>query len=260
MTCRWMSLIACLLTLAYCLSGSPGLCTSAQIELSEPILTMDDQAVHGTAFFGWTLGSDLYNTAGDLGATLPLGHTENGKPYFFGDMFTWIRNPSGDEFQPRRIIYTLEAGYYWEPEEDIGLRAFVKHQSFHDEDMYDCMDESYELYGVTYRKKGPPDYFGRIGLYLNKRGVDYQWDIAAAATFPLSPVWNKETYIHFWLHQVTEHGNPTGRGGFLDYAAEAGIIFDTGVVLFTRYEYLHDINCFNGDSDHHFLTGVAYHW
>ena len=259
MTLRPHSLTACLLALLALLARAPAPCTSPQIELSEPILTLDDQAVHGTAFFGAPFGSHVYSTAGDLGATFPLGHVDGGKPYFFGDMFTWIRNPSGCEFEPRRIIYTLELGYYWEVENN-GYRFFAKHQSFHDVDFYDSLDKGYELYGLSYRRKESPEFYASVGKYMNDCIVDYQWDLVAATTFALPPVWEKETYLHLWLHQVTENDGPGGRDGFLDYAAEVGIKFDTGVTLFTRYEFLHDINYFGGAADRHFLTGAAYRW
>lgn len=241
------------------LTPAPAFCTSPQIELSEPILTLDDATVHGKVSFGVLAGSDLYNTAGNLGGTFSLGHMNGGMFYFFGDIFTWVHNPKWDSFEPQRIIYTLEFGYYWEHGDD-GYRLFAKHQSFHDVDMCDGLQESYELYGASYRRLTRPEFYASLGLYQNRRVVDYRWDLAVAATFDLPPVWDKQTYLHLWLHQVTEKHAPGAGNGFLDNAAEAGIVFDTGVVLFARYECLHDINCFDGITDKHVLAGVRYSW
>ena len=127
-------------------------------------------------------------------------------------------------------------------------------------DFHDDLDESYELYGVSYEWLGSPGYYLRAGKYLNRKDVDYDWDIAGSATFNLKPINGRETYFHAWLHQVTEDNGLDDRDGFMDYAGEMGIKFYSGIVLFGRYEFLHDIDGFGGASDHHVLVGTRYVW
>ncbi len=238
-----------------------GLCTSAQIEETEPVLTLADKAVHGTASFGALLGGHVFDSAGNLGATFPLGHIKKSRIYFLGDLYTYVKNPGGQRFQPRRIIYTLEPGYYWE-HRDAGYRFFIKHQSFHliDQPAIGPESESYELYGLSYRQLSSPHLYASVGKYLNKRVVDYNWDFAASATWDLQPWGRTEPYLHGWLHHVTESDHPTGRSGFTDYAAEFGVRFSTGMIPFARYEFLNDIDRFAGSSDHHTLLGLRYTW
>ena len=238
-----------------------GLCSSAQIEEIEPVLTLADKAVHGTASFGALLGSDVYDTAGNLGVTFPLGNIKAGRLYFLGDMYTYIKNPGGQRFAPQRVIYTLEPGYYWE-RGNAGYTLFIEHQSSHliDQPAIGPESESYELYGFSYRQLRPPHFYAEVGKYLDKRVVDYDWDLATSATWDLPPWGTKQPYLHGWLHHVTETDGPNGRDGFTDYAAEFGVAYDTGVTPFARYEFLNDINHFAGSSDHYVLLGVRYTW
>lgn len=245
-----------LLFLAACARAS---CTSPQFELTEPVLVPTDNLVHGTATFEVVTGSQLYNTRGNLGATFPLGAAKSGRFYFNADMLTWIQNPGHSRFSPRRVVYTLEPGYYVQ-RDDNRYRFFIKHQSFHNSDTF-CQDnESYEIYGLSYDSLRNPELHFAIGKYVNRCVVDYSWDLVGWATWKLAQSDSSATYFHVWLHTVIEGDGPRGRNGFMDYAAVLGLEFNGGIMLYARYEFLHDIDCFAGRSDHHLLTGITYTW
>lgn len=233
--------------------------TSAQLELTDPVLPFKDGLpAKGNAFFGVVAGGGLYNSAGNIGCTIPLGTAGKGKLYFCGDIFTWVKNPSLTQFDPKRVVYTLEPGYDYVSGRNE-FRFFIKHQSFHDPDTLNTMRESYELYGVDYRclSTPRPKYEFRIGYYASKRVVDYQWDFQASTTFDLSKRFGNGMYLELWLHGVTDGGS---RGGFVDYAGEVGANLSDGLSIFGRYEVLHDIDQFGGETDHHFLAGPKYSW
>jgi hypothetical protein len=251
-------IIYLVMRLFLCLTVIPALATSAQMEMTERTLLLEDgEVVHGTAFFGAVIGSDLYNSAGNLGATFHLGSWKPGILYFNGDVWTWIENGADNSFKPRRILYTLEPGYYRQKGNDA-YRFFIKHQSYHNVDFFGGMNEAYELYGVSYRHLDKPKVYLELGTYQNKRIVDYSLDIAASLTLDLPPWNDRATYLEIWGHHVTETGST--RNGFTDYAAELGFAYRNGITLFGRYEYLHDINHFDGIADHHVLTGIRYRW
>ena len=231
--------------------------TSDQIEMTEPTLVATDRSVHGTAFFGAAPGGKPFNTAGNLGATFHLGAWGNGALYFNGDVWTWVKHASGNRFEPKRLIYTLEPGYYRENGKSA-YRFFIRHQSFHDVDFFGGENEAYELYGASLRHAGKPQVYIQVGKYLNKRVVDYGWDFAGSLTFDLPPWGKKDTYLELWAHHVT--GKRASRDGFTDYAAEFGVQYRSGITLFGRYESLHDIDRFLGKTDHHVLTGIRYNW
>jgi len=249
-------LITFLLFLAAC---APASCASPQFELTEPVLVPTDNLVHGTATFEILLGSHVYNTAGNLGATFPLGTARSGRFYFYADMLTWIRNPGDSRFEPRRIVYTLEPGYYIQ-RDDNRYRFFIKHQSFHNSDTFCDDNESYELYGLSYNSLRRPELYVSVGKYVNRCVVDYTWDLVGWATWELAQSDSTTTYFHAWLHIVTENDGPRGRNGFTDYAAELGLRFNSGVMLFARYEFLHDVDRFAGESDHRLIPGITYTW
>jgi hypothetical protein len=251
--------IGVLICLGMLLCTKPACATSAQIELSEPVLPVTQGEINGSAFFGAAVGSDAYDTAGDLGATFPIGSMGSGQLYFFGDVFTWVEDIHGGKFQPRRIIYTLEPGCDYVLGKDE-YRFFIKHQSFHDVDFFDDLEESYELYGINYRRLGSPEYVLRTGKYLNTNDVDYDWDFAAAATFGLARTQDSETYLRIWVHHVTENNDLIDRNGFTDFAGEVGTSYKNGITLFARYQLLHDIDRFGGRSEHQLLVGPKYVW
>lgn len=255
------TIIVAVMTVAMTVSVQEAvLATSAQMELSEPVLPVaKDKTANGTAFFGWVGGGDVYNTTGNLGGTFPLGEIKRGKLYFFADLFTWIENPNSSRFRPKRVIYTLEPGYNYVLG-DSEYRFFIKHQSYHDVDFADNLEESYELYGLNYRLLRRPELQLRVAKYVNRRVVDYDWDLAASATFDLPSNFGRQAYIHGWIHHVTESGNSFGRSNFTDYAAEFGFTVNAGLTLFARYEYLHDLERFGARSDHHVLVGPKYVW
>lgn len=234
--------------------------TSAQIEFSDPILPMpDDKSVHGKVFFGVVSGSDIYDAAGNIGATFDIGVVDKGSLYFSGDIFTYLEVKDGfSDFNPRRIIYTLEPGYV-RVRGNSAYRFFIKHQSFHDVDSSDELDESYELYGLSYKSAGNPEFYIAAGKYLNVKDVDYEWDFTASATFDLQIIRNRSTYFHAWVHHITEDGT-IDRNGFTDYAGELGISFKNNLTWFARYELLHDIDRFNGLTDNHAIIGARYIW
>lgn len=230
--------------------------TSAQIEVTDPVLpVIDGTRAHGNVFYGAVVGGGLYDSAGNVGVTIPLAKAGKGHVYFWGDIFTWVKNPSITRFEPKRVVYTIEPGYDYVTE-NHEFRVFIKHQSFHDPDAANALKESYELYGVDYRRLGSPQLEFRVGYYGSKRRVDYNWDFLASANFDLSKAVGRGVYAEIWLHEVTRADG----GNFLDYAGEVGIKIRDGVMIFGRYEYLHDLDHFGGVADHHFLIGPKYSW
>ncbi|MHB0912717.1 MAG: hypothetical protein ACYC2Y_04640 [Armatimonadota bacterium] len=238
------------------LSTAAAHATSASLESGEPILPPPLNFAHGRASFMMLLNSDLYDAAGDLGATFRLGSAGEGSFYFLGDMFTWIDIKSNLDFNPQRIEYTLEPGYAIQHGRGI-YSFFVKHQSFHDVDFTDDIDESYELYGARYSRTGSHDMMLRVGKYLNTRDVDYDWDLAGQAIFYTKQSDDERTYLKVWAHHVTVEGN---RSDFTDYAGEVGIEYRSGATVFVQYAFLHDLDRANGQSEHLLLVGPRYEW
>lgn len=236
------------------------LADSAQLEMTDPVLPVGKgHAANGTAFLGWVGGGHAFNTAGNLGGTFPIGSIHRGEFYFNGDMFTWIRNPRPADFRPRRIIFTLEPGYNLVKNDDE-YRFFIKHQSYHNVDFVGPPRESYEMYGFSYRRLRYPLVGVRVGKYLNRRTVDYDWDFTGSVTFALPDSMGYKSQLHGWIHHVTESGNSFGRNGFTDYAVEYSFTINGGLRMITRYEFLHDIESFGSRSDHHVLVGPMYTW
>ncbi|HEY3297170.1 MAG TPA: hypothetical protein VGK34_00830 [Armatimonadota bacterium] len=256
---RYAIYCSALLALSLLLPGVAG-AASAQVELAEPVLPIEDgKAANGNATMVWVTGGDVFDSAANLGGTFPVGRIHRGQIYFHADMFTWIDNPSISSFKPRRIFYTVEPGYNWVKNEDE-IRFFIKHQSFHDVDIHIGDTESYELIGLNYRKLTNPHFELRAARYTNNKIVDYTWDFAASMTYDLPKSLGYEAYLHAWVHHVTESGNDFGRDGFTDWAAEYGFTVNDGLKLFARYENLHDIEYFGSRSDHHFMIGPKYYW
>jgi len=238
--------------------SQPAQCTSAQTDWTEPVPLVAEKMVRGKAMFGVLGGSDLYDSVGNLGATFDIGDVKGGDIYFFGDVLTWITNPKLTDFEPRRVVYTLEAGYI-SPVDDQRYSLFVKHQSFHDVDSSDGIDESYELYGFRYRISDEPAILLRVGKYANRSAVDYDWDFAVGSATSLGSISDRQLYASAWVHHVTESGNPD-RDGFTDYFIEVGVEFLSGIDVFVRYELLHDLDRFDGTTDHHLVLGTKYIW
>jgi hypothetical protein len=234
---------------------------SAQVEMTDPVLPIPaGQVAAGTAAVDWVAGGRLYNSVGNLGDTFSLGSIRGGQLYFHGDIFSWIDNPSLTDFSPRRLFYTLEPGYNW-VQDGNELRVFIKHQSFHSVDTPDVPSKvSYELVGFSYRRLSNPRITLRVGGYVDKTTVDYGWDLLGSANFDLPKCLGHRSYAEAWVHHVTETGNPSGRNGFTDFAAECGLTIHDGFSIFARYEFLHDVDVFNGTSDHHYLVGPKYVW
>lgn len=236
--------------------ATPAACTSADINLTEPV-PPSEEIVSGNAVFGIVAGQ-VYNSFGNLGATFDIGNLGGGRFYFFPDILTWIKNPNTSEFEPRRVEYTLEVGYF-SPGADHRLSFFIKHQSFHDVDSFDGIQESYELYGARYLTMKDPSIVLRVGKYLDVRTVDYDWDFALSATSHIGNVGARPLSASATLHSVTEKGS-RARNGFTDYSAEISLEFRSGIDLFLRYETMHDINRFAGTTDHHGIVGTRYVW
>lgn len=258
---RELCVPAMVLLLLFLLLSGYAHATSAQIEMADPVLPcVQEKPVHGTAFFGLVPGSDLYDTAGNLGATFELAKKRASIVYFTGDLFTYIKNPGGTHFEPRRIIYTLEPGVAVRKGSCDVYRLFIKHQSYHDVDFTDGINESYELYGLGYCHGNLNGVHLSVGKYLNRKAVDYDWDLAAAVTIGLGKGIGGDVYTHLWVHRVTESSPPAGRDGFTDYAAELGVKYISGITLFGRLEHLHDLDRFAGRTESHGLTGLKYEW
>lgn len=248
---------ACLVVAMLILTSSSVFATSAQIEMADPVLPIPKGVpARGTASYDNVVGGNLYDSAGNLGATFPLGQIGKGQLYFCGDIFSWVKNPNFTEFRPQRVVYTLEPGYNYISDNNE-FRFFIKHQSFHDPDVLNTSIESYELYGLSYRWLGhPQQYSFRVGYYLNTCHVDYKWDLSGAALFYIPKIPAKDFYLELWLHYVSESSG----GGFTDYAGEVGMTIHDGLKIFGRYELLHDLDRFDGTADQHLLVGPKYIW
>ncbi|MDI6827727.1 MAG: hypothetical protein QME62_04495 [Armatimonadota bacterium] len=249
------------LILAICFASAvvavsfPSEATSPQIEWSEPLFLTTGSKSSAAAFFGLVPGSKVYDTAGSLGVTFQKETRAGEGFYFFGDIFTWIKN-KGTQFMPRRVIYTIEPGYIT-TRGKLRWRAFIKHQSFHEIDSFDQLNEMYELYGISFQQVSQPLWCVSVAKYLNRRVVDYRWDLATSVTRKIGSLNENDLYGHIWLHHVTEHrGNAMHRDGFMDYAIESSVDFKNGLIGFLRYEVLHDIERFGGTTDSHFVLGV----
>ncbi len=249
------------LILAICLTSTmvavsfPLEATSPQIEWSEPLFLTNGSTGSAVAFFGLVPGCKVYDTAGSLGAMFKKATAAGECFYFFGDIFTWIKN-KGTQFMPGRVIYTIEPGYIT-TRGKLRWRAFIKHQSFHEIDSFDQLNEMYELYGVSFQQLSESLWYVSVGKYLNRRIVDYRWDLATSVTRKIGSLNENNLYGHIWLHYVTEHrGNAMHRDGFTDYAIESSVDFKNGLIGFLRYEVLHEIERFGGTTDSHFVLGV----
>ncbi|MCL6520060.1 MAG: hypothetical protein K6T99_09510 [Armatimonadetes bacterium] len=253
---RTFLIAVCFSSAIFAMSGSLE-ATSPQIEWSEPSFVLNGAMSSAVAFFGIISGSSLYDTAGSLGATFQKKMAKEGSYYFFADIFTWIEN-KGTEFMPRRVIYTIEPGYTT-LRGNARWRAFIKHQSFHDVDSFDNLNEAYELYGLSFQQLSEPMWYISVGKYLNRRIVDYRWDLATSVTREIGSLKKNRIYGHVWLHYVSEHqGNILHRNDFTDYALETSVDFQNGLVGFLRYELLHDIERFAGTADNHLILGARF--
>jgi hypothetical protein len=215
--------------------------------------------IHGELVAGAYPISDVYKYAADLNVWFDFGAWNPAKFYFNGGILTLIKANSNKGFQPDRYRGTLELGARL-PEGKKSYSLFLKHQSFHDIDRFDGITESYEILGLKYSLANPWNLTVSAGNYVHKEDVDYQWDFGASVDNGCVAVCSgKPLYGAASAHYVTESGI-TGRDHFLDYSAEIGVETHAGVRYFMSYRQVHDINQFNGETDHGLLVGVRYKW
>lgn len=218
------------------------------------------QKIHGSAELGWFAVSDIYRYIADVDVAFNFGTWNNTYFKFRGGILTYIESTEQQGFQPSRFRGTLEGSANLP--KGTGIYSFIaRHQSYHAIDSSDPTQESYELYMLGYERPGTPDYRLTVGKYSDHDEVDYQWDIFAEAdVIPLSTFRSGIIYTSGWIHGVTENGSLPNRDGFIDYSLELGIKTKGGVRYFTAYKEIHDINQFNGITDHQLELGLKYIW
>ncbi|MDO8682303.1 MAG: hypothetical protein Q7N50_02315 [Armatimonadota bacterium] len=225
-----------------------------------PQPTLFGTHVHGDIMAGYYAQSDVYDYLADINIWFDYGSAKGAKLYFYGGILTLIKSTDEESFEPDRYRGTLEPGIRLQ-RGNSSYEFFIKHQSFHDIDRFDDLDETYEIYGLRYRKAGPWNYTLSAGKYENKDDVDYDWDYYASLDNACIRVCNgKPIYTALSLHGVTEDGSLANRDDFLDYSLEVGLQSSLGIRYFANYRQTHDIDRFNGATDHGIILGVRYAW
>lgn len=219
-----------------------------------------DAKIHGDIAAGYYAVSDVYRYIADVNVWFDFG-ASNGAAFFFnGGIQTLIKGASDERFQPDRYRGTLEPGVKWAKGENV-YSLFVKHQSFHDIDKYDGIDESYEIVGIRYARASLWNFNVSAGKYIYRQDVDYDWDFTASVDSGRANVCpGRRLYGAASAHYVTSDGSLTSRDGFLDYMAEFGYETRLNVRYFVAYQVVHDIDRFAGRIEKGLLFGVRYKW
>lgn len=219
------------------------------------------QRVHGQAELAYMAASDIYRYLADVNLWFDFGSWKKATFFFDGGVLVYASQDEDRGFQPDRLRGTLELGSYV-PQQKNTYYFYVKHQSFHDIDSFDNSDESYEIYTLAYRRhERPVTLFASAGKFENQHDNDYDWEFLFWFEVPRIGMAGKDPlYLSGSARHVTETDNPTGRDGFTDFTAEFGIQTTPGLRFFTAYRQIHDINRFNGLTDHELLLGMRYGW
>jgi hypothetical protein len=218
-----------------------------------------ESKIHGDISAGYYSISNVYKYAADLNVWFDFGAWNPAKFYFSGGVLTLIKSDKAEGFQPDRYRGTLELGARTQRGKN-NLSLFLKHQSFHDIDRFDGITESYEILGLKYSVANPWNPTISAGNYVHKLDVDYQWDLRASVDNGCVGICSgKPIYGAASVHYVTESG-VTGRDNFVDYTAEIGLETHYSVRYFLQYQNIHDIDSFNGRTEHGLVVGARYKW
>lgn len=237
---------------------------SAHAQFTQPGTTTEPTTVlskiHGGVEAGWYAASELYRYNADVNVAFNYGTWENAYFTFGGGILTYIESSNQQGFQPSRYRGTLEASVNLPQDQNV-YSFRIRHHSFHNIDQPANGAESYELYLLGYERHGTPDYVFTAGNYLHTNGVDYTWNLFAGAdVIPLVQYSKGTIYTSGFGSFVFENGSLPNRDGFLDYSLELGFRTKSGVRYFSAYRQIHDINMFNGVTDHQLLIGIKYIW
>jgi hypothetical protein len=215
--------------------------------------------VHGDLLLGYYPVSDVYKYVADVNVHFNYGSYKESNIYFGGGILTLIKKTDLKSFQPDRYRGTLETGIQRSRGKQA-LSLYVKHQSFHDIDRFDGITESYEMLGVRYAQNSPWNPTFSLASYVHKIDVDYKWDFSASVDNGcLGVCRGKSIYGAASIHYVGENGQ-INRDNFFDYNAEVGFQSQASIRYFLAYRQTHDIDRFNGTTDHAVLVGMRYGW
>jgi hypothetical protein len=216
--------------------------------------------MHGEVETSWYGSSEVYKYLADINLDFDFGSWNNVRFNFAGGILTYIKSSHQKNFQPDRFRGTLQPSAYI----TRGAKTYVfaiRHQSFHVIDRVSPSVESYEIYRLGYIRQGRTSFGLYAGNYLHRDGVDYDWDFQAEATNACLGSCRYGTFYYDGLvHYVIENGSLPNRSSFFDYGLEGGVQTKYGIRYFLAYRQIHDVNQFNGVTDHQFVVGMKYLW
>jgi hypothetical protein len=208
----------------------------------------------------WFAASDIYKYKIDVNVDFEIGSWKQARFALGGGILTYIEGSDTNAFQPSRYRGTVEPQVYLERGCDI-YSFSVRHQSYHSIDSLPSGAESYELYNLGYLHRGRPNICFQIGRYGNQNGVDYEWNgFLDVDTGYIGRCRYGPFYVKGTLQYVRESGEIPDRHQFFNYILEMGVQNTSGVRYFTAYRQIHDVNQFNGITDHEWAFGVRYVW
>ncbi|MEN6521929.1 MAG: hypothetical protein ABFD46_12365 [Armatimonadota bacterium] len=232
----------------------------AMAQLRAPVQYSLLSESHGDVELGWYASSDEYKYIADVNLAFDFGSWKDARFNFRGGILTLVKTTDDDNFQPDRYRGTLEPAVYLMRSNRV-YSFSIRHQSFHTIDREPVFEESYELYNVSYQLRGQPNLTFAVGKYMNTADVDYNWDLFAEIdTSCIGSCRYGRFYTDLIGHYVDEDGDLSSRSSFFDYNIEAGIQTEAGVRYFTAYRVIHDINQFDGITDHQWVFGLKYIW
>ncbi|MDO8586676.1 MAG: hypothetical protein Q7T82_06505 [Armatimonadota bacterium] len=252
-------------SLAHIVRRIPALLIVAAIAFATPAYVVAQPGVpgtriHGDILAGYSPVNNVYDYTADFNVRFDFGSYNAAKLYFDGGVLTLIKKTSEKSFQADRYRGTLEPGIRL-PHGKNSYALFVKHQSFHDIDRFDGLTESYEILGLRYYLNNPWNPAVSAGNYVHRNDVDYDWDFALSVDNGcIGFCGSKKLYGAASLHYVTEEGALSDRNHFLDYSAEIGLESTDSVRYFLSYRQIHDIDGFDGHTEHGLLVGARYKW
>jgi hypothetical protein len=217
--------------------------------------------IHGSLELGYLATSKVYRYVADVNVGFDFGSWRGAKFNFGGGILTLVRSGSGDDFQPDRYRGTIEPAIYL-PKGRSAYIFSIRHQSFHSIDKPSDGKESYELYNAAYQHAGPPNIRIAIGKYINRKHVDYNWEVLAQVdTACLGYCKFGKFYVSGLAHYVKESSDSlSGRDSFTDVSLEAGIESKSAIRYFVALRQIHDIDRFLGTTDNQVLIGTKILW
>lgn len=216
--------------------------------------------VHGRADAAYFVINSVFRYEADVNLWFDFGQYKDFVFFFNGGLLVYAEDNSDKTFQPRRLRGTLEPGTYLRKNRNT-YYFYIKHQSFHDIDTFDNLDEAYEIYTLAYKYSGNPTFFVSAGKFLNTDDVDYDWEFVGWFEYPnLFHKSHNPVYFSGSVRRVEETGDLSDRNGFTDFTSELGVETAPGLRYYTGYRVIHDVNRFDGATDHEWAVGIKYLW